>query len=138
MCLTVRHISTSEQGKQIRSAYGKPGSGCAGIVSRQGGERPTDRANNTTAVCSQWHGCRPRSASGHNDTYVDGTSQSQTSRHKHGGRHEKHILRSGPPRRRLFFAFDNIVIPLIRTKQECGFCRLLCLTVRHNFQKERH
>ena len=35
----------------------------------------------------------------------------------------KHILRSGLPRRRLSFAFENIVIPLIRTKQKCGFCR---------------
>ena len=59
------------------------------------------------AVCSRWHGCRPRSASRDNDTYVDGTSQSQTSRHKHGGRHENHILRSGPPRRRLTLAFEK-------------------------------
>ena len=50
---------------------------------------------------------------------------------------KKHILRSGLPRRRLFFAFDIIVTPLIRTKQECGFCRLLCLTVRHIFLEKR-
>ena len=37
--------------------------------------------------------------------------------YKHGGRHETHILRSGPPRRRLSFAFENIVIPSIRTTQ---------------------
>ena len=59
------------------------------------------------AVCSRRQGCRPRSASRDNDTYVNGTSQSQTSRHKHGGRHENHILRSGPPRRRLTLAFEK-------------------------------
>ena len=43
----------------------------------------------TTPRCMQpMAGLRPRSAGGDNDTYVDGTSQSQTSRHKHGGRHE--------------------------------------------------
>ncbi len=84
------------------------------------------------AVCSRRQGWGPRSASRDNDTYVDGTSQSQTSRHKHGGRHETHILRSGLPRRRLFFAFDNIVISSIRTTQECGFCRF------YSFHHETH
>ena len=55
---TMKRIFTSEYGRQIRSACGKPGSGCAGIVSRQGGERIDDGANNTTAVCSLWHGSR--------------------------------------------------------------------------------
>ena len=45
---------------------------------------------------------------------------------------KKHILRSGPPRRRLPFAFDIIVIPSTRTTQECGFCRF------YSFHHETH
>ena len=50
MRLTVRHISTTAEGKQIRSACVEPGSGCAGIVQGLGGESTRDRATNTAAA----------------------------------------------------------------------------------------
>ena len=45
---------------------------------------------------------------------------------------KKHILRSGLPRRRLSFAFENTVISLFRTTQEGGFCRF------YSFHRETH
>ena len=79
-------------------------------------------------------GLRPRSAGGDNDTYVDGTSQSQTSRHEHGGRHET-ILRSGPPRRRLSLAFENRESndPHCMRVRILSFSVGMCLTLRHIF-----